>query len=354
MATLKETAHYRFLIHADCDIGALDSALRRLGKAGAMDKKIMKEAALAAAALANNLLQHAIPGGMILIRHRCLGRGMEVISVDRGPGIPESLHQAVAGTAIAARAGRLSDAFAPRRVGTGLPLVRSLASEFELFSQPGIGSVIYAGFGAPSSCLPTWSPLRIAGISVGLSDEGCGDGWGAAYHDPHLTALLVDGSGHGPKAAQAAEAAIAILGDAHDIPVNAYFSRANTAMRHTRGGGASLCRINPHTKQLRFCGSGNVGGRVYRSTESAPLTPRPGTLGISMKFPETHVSEHAWEPGATLILHTDGIRMRDHPYRKWTRRLRPEILAALIFRDFAAENDDAGVIVVQDMRPAPL
>jgi hypothetical protein len=65
------------------------------------------------------------------------------------------------------------------------------------------------------------------------------------------------------------------------------------------------------------------------------------------------VVEHAFPPGALLLLHSDGCRagwsLDDQP---GALRRHPALVAALVWRDWARPRDDSTVVVVRDLADA--
>src|SRR5256885_9121117 len=122
-------------------------------------------------------------------------------------------------------------------------------------------------------------------------------------------------------------------------------------MRAPRGAALSACRIDAEAGRGLFAGIGNVEGRGLVGGRSAGLAPRNGTLGMNQRPPKIAVQEIGWEPGATLILHSDGVRARfDLGEYRDLRRHDPVLLAAAIHRDCQRGRDDATVLVLRDAR----
>ena len=151
--------------------------------------------ALVATEMATNLLKHAAAGEIVVGTFADRdGAGLELLALDKGPGIADL------GVALA---DGYSTAGSP---GTGLGAVRRQCRPVrDLFAS----GPRHGGRGAVSAPM---APLRRAsalGRDRGAvpGRDGSGDGWafGAAAAGPTL--LVVDGSGHGPLAARAAEAA---------------------------------------------------------------------------------------------------------------------------------------------------
>lgn len=346
-------AHRRYPVAADEDVGVLRRAVRAL--AAKVPGLPDGEAELAATELATNLLRHAAPGGHVLARllGGSSGRGVELIAVDHGPGLPaavlESLAAGIDPALPSLRRGSL---------GVGLAAVRRRATVFDYYSAPD-GTVILARLCADPT--PATEPWQWAGINVPLGGDGpSGDGWAVATAT-HLAALVVDGLGHGPEAAAAAQAAFSVFerrnpaaidGSRPHEPWLTEFARdAHEAMRATRGGVLGACLIERNAGRLLFAGIGNIHGRIVAGSAREHLASRPGTLGTQLSAPQIHTSTHPWTPGSVLVLASDGIDTRwDPATHPGLLRRHPALIAALIHRDHTRGRDDATVLVVQENR----
>ncbi|MFJ3670179.1 SpoIIE family protein phosphatase [Streptomyces sp. NPDC090106] len=329
--------HRRCAVGAEEDVGALRRAVSRIADGQPGLRPGAGE--LVATELGTNLLRHAHPGGWVLVR-RC-GDGIELISVDQGPGLAPGALAPGAGTAVLpVRGGGLS---------AGLNVVRRYAAEFDCYSTRG-GTVVYARLGTVDP--GTAGRWRFGGVEVPRGGEGeSGDAWAVApdVAAEGLAAVVVDGLGHGPAAAVAAGAAIGAFAQDPAGELDALFRRSHEAMRVTRGGVLGACRIDPAGGTLTYSGVGNITGRVLSGARSVHLLDRPGTLGTQLAQPAVRPQTCAWESGATLVLATDGIRsgwnLDAHP-----RLLghHPAVVAAVLHRDHGRLTDDATVLVVRD------
>lgn len=333
---MTEAEHYCHTVGAEEDVGALRRTVARM----AAGQHAVREgvAELVATELGTNLLRHAWPGGYVLVRKA--GNGMELISVDRGPGMSASVVPPpdVCSTASAppARGGGL---------GAGLSVVRRNAAEFDWYSTRR-GTVVYARLGAPAQNDPLgW---RFGAVNVPLGGEGeSGDAWAVTPGRP-LAALVVDGLGHGPGAAAAARAAIGAFDRASVTDLGRFLRDAHTAMHGTRGGVAGACLIDHEHGKLAYAAMGNVTGRVITGDRSSHLLDRPGSLGTQLPFPVPRVQDVPWQHDSTLVLVSDGIRstwnLEEHP-RLLERH--PAVVAAVIHREHTRTTDDATVLVVR-------
>ena len=365
MAALSGSEHRRFVVEAEEDVGALRRAVARM----AADRRALRPgvAELVATELGTNLLRHALPGGYVLARQA--GDGMELLSVDRGPGTTAAALTVPAGTAASAGPPRPGG----RGLNAGLSVIRRSAAEFEWYSTLN-GTVVYARLGAPEPDVhPGW---RFGGVNVPLGGDGeSGDAWavtpgecrnptptptptpastvrsGERLHPLRsrpLAALLVDGLGHGPHAAAAAQAAVGAFERVPVTDLDALVRRTHEAMRSTRGGVLGTCLIDPGRGELTYAAVGNITGRVVTGGRSVHLLDRPGTLGTQLPVPSVRLQHCPWEPGSTLVLVSDGIRSGwnlDGHARLLEQH--PAIVAAVVHRDYGRPTDDATVLVVR-------
>ncbi len=341
MGTLTAATQVRHRVRVEEDAGA---ARRAVARAAAVAGGLRPgDPEIVVTELATNIVRHTSRGGYLLW---AAGPGwLEVIAVDHGPGLrPGDLPQPLPG-------GGLPPLPPPRPggLGVGLGAVRRLASGFDWYSSPA-GTVILARLGAPPRGWP--GVARWGAVNVPLGGAGIsGDGWAVATGDC-LTAVVVDGLGHGPAAGAAAAAALTVLDRAACRADPAELARrAHEAMHGTRGGVLAAAVIRPGLGELTYAGVGNIAGRLVHGQGTRGLVSREGTLGTQLPLAAPHVTGLPWAPGSVLILSSDGIRSHWDPlaYPGLLER-DPSVTAAVIYRDHERGSDDATVLVVRDAR----
>ncbi|MBV8980950.1 MAG: SpoIIE family protein phosphatase [Acidimicrobiia bacterium] len=328
MGLLIQPSTELFPVAETSDVGAARRAVGKLARTLTLSDGDVGAAELATAELATNLEVHA-GSGHVLVRAIPGRRALEVIAVDRGPGV---------GGAPPGGGG----------LGVGLEAVDRMASTFDLFSRRAGGTVALARFefGEP----PPPTALEVGGVSVPAAPfDANGDGWAVEYDEAGCTVVVVDGLGHGPSAHEAAQAALTALADTGERDLRTWLQRAHDAMRSTRGGVASVARVDLVRGVVEFAGIGNVSGTTVASAERRGLASRPGLLGTEHRVPRIEVVEVPWKRGSTLVLWSDGlrsgVRLDDPPDLLGHD---PAVVAAALHRDFARGNDDATVVVVQE------
>ncbi|MDN3029216.1 SpoIIE family protein phosphatase [Streptomyces sp. S.PB5] len=329
--------HRRHVIAAEEDVGALRRAVARM--AAGQHALRAGVAELVATELGTNLLRHAEPGGYVLARRT--GEGIELISVDRGPGMTAA--------ALAPPSPIAPSPYRGSGLSAGLNVVRRHAAEFDWYSTLE-GTVVYASLGPVAPSPP--GGWHYGAVNVPFGGEGeSGDSW-AVMPDRRAAALVVDGLGHGPGAAAAARAAITAF--RRQVPVTdlgLLVRHAHEAMRGTRGGVLGACLIDPDRGELVHAAVGNITGRVFTGGRSTHLLDRPGTLGTQLPLPTVRLQHCPWGPGATLVLVSDGIRS-GWQLEGFPRLLErhPAVIAAVLQREYGRSTDDATVLVVRDGR----
>ncbi|MFI8231760.1 SpoIIE family protein phosphatase [Streptomyces sp. NPDC085900] len=318
-------------------MGALRRSVARL--AAAQPALRAGAAELVATELGTNLLRHAHPGGYVLLRKA--GDGIELLSVDHGPGMT-GVAPPVTGPSAPVPGGGLN---------AGLNVVRRHATEFDWYATRR-GTVVYARLGPADA--GAGGGCWFGGVDVPLGGSGeSGDAWTVVPGRPPAV-LVVDGLGHGPAAAVASRAAVGAFEEGPVTDLDRFVRRAHEAMRATRGGVLGACLIDAERGEFSYAAVGNITGRVFTGARSVPLLDRPGTLGTHLPVPSTRVQRCAWEPGSMLVLVSDGIRsgwsLEDHP--RLAQR-HPSVVAAVVHRDYARPSDDATVVVVRDTGRVP-
>jgi negative regulator of sigma-B (phosphoserine phosphatase) len=166
-----------------------------------------------------------------------------------------------------------------------------------------------------------------------------GDAVVVRRHGSSVLVALVDALGHGPKAAEVAQAAVEWLGAAQDLGgtpelINGLHKR----LQGSRGIAALVFVVS--TTGLEACSVGNVELRSISGRFPFVLTP--GVLGVRLRQPKICTSDAFVSD--RFVLHSDGISGRFD--LQSSRSKTPSELAAHIFAGHRHSHDDATVIVV--------
>jgi anti-sigma regulatory factor (Ser/Thr protein kinase) len=284
---------------------------------------------------ANNLVQHAT-GGQVLLRplREAGGVGLEILAVDRGPGIAE-LSRA------------LQDGYSTAGTpGTGLGAIGRIASRFDIHSTPGKGTALVAH---------VWSvpPKSVGPFETGVvalpypGEDVYGDGWGVVQEPKRGLFLVVDGLGHGIEAAAASRQAERVLEESAELEPEALLERIDRALRGTRGAAAGLAELRLQGGGASFVGIGNTASMVLRGDQSRRMVSRNGILGHGVRRFQAFHYDFA-EDESILVMHSDGVSSQCElgGYPGLAAR-HPSVVAAVLCRDFARDRDDVTVLVAR-------
>jgi len=322
--------------HAVADASQVASVRRAAGDLCAQlgfDETGVGEVALLVTEAATNILKHAGHGEILL---RIAGGGIEILALDQGPGMSNFGASAVDGASTAGS------------YGVGLGAMRRLASLFDVYSAPGKGTAIVMAYWprnvqhAPGSMLHGVVCLPLPG------ETACGDSWSLAWNATSATALLADGLGHGPEAAQASEQAAQVAMQRPTLPAGALLQDIHGALRATRGAAVAVACFDMLAERLQFAGIGNISAHLFQADQQRrQLVSHNGIVGSNMRKVQEFPA--GWDAGATLVLHSDGLTSRwdlnDYP---GLLHCHPALLAAVLYRDFRRGRDDVSVLVLRD------
>jgi anti-sigma regulatory factor (Ser/Thr protein kinase) len=288
---------------------------------------------------AGNLAKHAQEGVLVLqpLSHDD-ARGIEILAIDRGPGMSDPARCLQDG---------YSTAGSP---GTGLGSIRRLAHEFELHSLPDAGSVLMARLWGRAPRTLSAATMLAGGLSVPVLGEfECGDAWAVRQRGNESIFLVVDGLGHGILAAEAAAALVRSLDESLGRnapgPVE-LLERAHGALRGTRGAAAAIAVVNAAAGTVRFAGIGNIAANVVTDGASRSMVSHNGIVGHQMR--KLQEFAYPWAPDSVLVLASDGLKTqwRLDAYPGLARR-HPAVVAGTLWRDFTRGRDDVTVLVAR-------
>jgi anti-sigma regulatory factor (Ser/Thr protein kinase) len=292
--------------------------------------------ALAVTEAATNIVKHAGTGKILLgPLVRAAAMGLEILALDRGPGISNV-------------AASMRDGYSTAgSMGAGLGALSRVSPSFELYSQPGRGTALRLEVwaGAPP---PPEAELEVGAVCLPKTGEEVpGDGWLLEGSGDYRTIMVVDGLGHGPNAARAARAATEAFAAHPSATPGALMQICHGALAATRGAAGAAARVAPAKRHGSFAGVGNIACRVETTGERRQLVSHSGTLGHVMR--RVQEFEFVFPAGALLILHSDGLTTR------WSSEDYPGLLAkhagliaGVLYRDHNRGTDDVTVVVLKN------
>ncbi len=308
--------------------------VRRLAMTAARDEQLTEEQVAAAAILATeaatNLRKHAQQGEIQISRLSPHSHpGVEVLSIDRGPGIRD--------------VGRcFTDGFTTTgTAGTGLGAMARLSTTFDIYSEPGRGTVLMGRIQPSGS---NGSKLRFGAVCAPFKgEEACGDAWAILRQDDAVHLLVADGLGHGIFAADASQAAVDAFRRTPRAEPAAAVDNIHRALRTTRGAAIAVAAIRDDSR-VGYSGLGNIAGQIVGGARPQSMLSHNGTAGHSAM--RVQQFEYTLPPSGLVIMHSDGLSSSWNleAYPGLSRR-HPALIAATLYRDASRGRDDVCVVV---------
>ena len=298
-------------------------------------------AALIVSELGTNLFKHA-RGGELLLQplYSAAGEreGVEVTSVDSGPGIPDL-------------DGSLRDGFSTSgTLGHGLGAIMRQSDFLDVYSPRG-GTVIVSRIWRDDPTRTPRNELRYDVGAVHVSKAGedvCGDAWGWRLREGRLAILVADGLGHGLHAHDAAELAVRTFAQHHEKAPAQVMDSVHAALRSTRGAAAAMFALDVERGTAKYAGLGNITGTILHPAGGRHhLVSHNGTAGHTAARIQDF--SYPFAAGSTIVLASDGLATGWDlsPYPDLGRRS-ASVIAALLYRDFSRRRDDVTVVVAKE------
>ncbi len=292
--------------------------------------------------MTSNLAKHAADGGELLVRS--LGHGIEVICLDNGPGMVDSLRMLEDGVSTYGSAGE------------GLGAIKRQSDVFDLYSQPGMGTVIVSQVhrAAKPALAPNAGSHNIGFVMVPKPNETlCGDGLCVVEKGAEVYLLAMDGLGHGANAHEAAQAAVQAYASALPQHPSDMLRNIHQQIRRTRGAVGMVVNVSGNSHKISYCGIGNIAGKLYSSDLSAAGSGYKNIISyngiIGHNIPGSLNNQQLdWGRNKTLILHSDGLKSRWDlaKYPNLSRHLATTI-AAVLYKEHRRHTDDTLVLVLK-------
>lgn len=330
------TAHELIPVTESSQVSSARYAAQAMAATAGLATDDVHRAGLVTTELATNLVKHTGVGGAILLGLAAGESGgvIDIISIDKGPGIADPGRAITDGYSTAGS------------LGGGLGAVHRMSDETDVYSAAGKGTVIAARIGR--SARATTHPFVVAATQVPARGERvCGDAWHLWMVEGRLVLALADGLGHGPDAARAATLFLDVLEHGPVRSGPEAMQRAHLALRPTRGAAAAIADFDPAGLVLRFVGVGNIALVVSAPENARHAVSLGGTLGHEARAFREYA--YPW-PGrdAVAVMHSDGLSSHWSLDAYPGLRLRtPAVIAAVLYRDHTRGRDDTTVVVVK-------
>lgn len=283
--------------------------------------------------LCTNLLHHARHGDILVrpIQYQNFS-AIEILAVDRGPGIKNISESMVDG---------YSSSSTP---GNGLGAIRRQSDVFDIYSIEGQGTVVLSIVNQIRNQQPS-DQMQFGIICIPIDGEReSGDAWEFHIERNCLQVMVADGLGHGLLAHEASTRALEIFSANRNQPLPLLMELVHQGLKSTRGAAVSIAKLNFETGILDFIGVGNIRCLLLEQEKMKTLVCQSGTAGLQIRLAK--LFSLPWTKTNLLILHSDGINTRwDLNNYQGLLTRHPSIIAAVLYRDANRNSDDVTVFI---------
>jgi anti-sigma regulatory factor (Ser/Thr protein kinase) len=325
---------YVFSVDDATRVGEVRRAAESLAREEGLDETDRGNLALVVTEVCTNVWKHAGGGEVYLtaLSERLSTPGVEIVAVDRGPGISNV-------------SACLKDGYSTSNTpGTGLGAISRLAADWDIYSEPGRGTAVMA------RVRPSGSPqTEIGGVVKPIEGEDVsGDGWACREGEGESTLMVADGLGHGIVAARASAEAVAAFRRSNGSKPGALLQDIHRALRGTRGAAVAVMQLTHADRSIRFAGLGNIGALIATPGpgRSQSMVSHAGTAGYGT--PRIQEFSYRVPEAGLIIMHSDGLTT------SWTvdsypglLMHKPSLVAAVLCRDATRGRDDTCVVAVR-------
>mgnify|MGYP003393809520 CR=1 FL=1 len=298
-----------------------------------MDETCQARVSIIVNELGNNLVSYGKNGRLTF--RKCWQQnllGIEILSMDTGAGLIEEV--------------AMEDGFSSGTTpGTGLGAVKRQADEFDIYSELGKGTVVMGRVYVHRPSSSRTNLMTVGAVTHPIKGEVfCGDAWCLRETSQGFIVIFSDGLGHGILAQEAALKSVEMIYEFLPETLERLLKDMHENLRGTRGAAVFIAELVGDN--LTFVGAGNIRTVLHGPDSQKTLISQNGTVGV--RISTTRIMNQAWSDGSLLILHSDGIKSRwDLSLHPGLFRKHPSIIAGLIMRDYARDNDDAAVVVIR-------
>jgi len=175
----------------------------------------------------------------------------------------------------------------------------------------------------------------------------CGDAYFIKAFENKVLITVIDGLGHGPDAAVAANTAVEYIKNNYKKGLTEIIKGCHKEMKRTRGAVIGIALIDLKSSILRYAGIGNIEAIVKSRTMIRPNSQN-GILGHNLS--EVKEEEFPFNPGDLIILHSDGISKQFdldlYPPEFFGQY--PQTIVERVTAEFGSKSDDLCIVAARE------
>jgi len=192
------------------------------------------------------------------------------------------------------------------------------------------------------------APIEIGVAQLTMAGEHeSGDRWIVKTSPDRALVGVIDGLGHGARAAEVAETAVGVIDAYWQERVDDLMLRCHEQLSGSRGAVLTLMEIDCAQGRLTWVGAGNVATAVLQREplgwlNRTELLVRSGVAGA--RLPSAEPSKICVRSGDLIVAATDGVRPSFIDGLEFES---PQGLADRLLQEYRTDTDDALVVVIR-------
>lgn len=332
-----DATHTSFAAHDRSYFSLLKKEIHRRAEEAGINEERLHELDIIVAEMTSNLYKYGVDGEILLGVFPNSGSPyIELICIDNGPGMANPNRMIQDGISTT------------NTLGHGLGSIKRLSDTFEVFSQPGWGTILLSRIYNDPKAAKKNSEIIVRPLVVCKPGETkSGDGFAIKRTDNYIKLMLADGLGHGPDANFAVNEAADVFKVFPEYSPTETLRFIHGSIKKTRGAVINITGYDFATKRWTSAGIGNISAKMIGPVQSKNHMSYNGIVGHNI--PGTmNDQQYPADQYNQVLLCSDGIKTR------WELLRYPQIakydqtvLAAAVYKDFARRNDDMSVIAMK-------
>ncbi|MBF4501182.1 SpoIIE family protein phosphatase [Savagea sp. SN6] len=126
------------------------------------------------------------------------------------------------------------------------------------------------------------------------------------FTEEYAIFVIADGLGNGPEANESSRIVEEIVRNNPDESIEFWLLESNRRMVAKRGAAVGIIRVDFQTKQLTYCGVGNIRMYMLHNHEQM-IYPLPVMGYLSGRKIKMNCQTYPYESGDTFYMHSDGV-----------------------------------------------
>jgi len=332
-----DATHTSFAAHDRSYFSLLKKDIHRMAHEAGISAERLNEIDIIVAEMTSNLFKYSDDGELLVGVFPNAGSPyVELICIDNGPGManPNRMMQDGVSTT--------------NTMGHGLGSIKRLSDNFELYSQPGWGTILLSRVYNDPKAAKKSPELIIRPLVVCKPGEvKSGDGFVMKRTDHYIKLMLADGLGHGPDANFAVNEAADVFKVFPEYSPTETLRFIHSSIKKTRGAVINITGYDFATKTWSSAGIGNIAVKMSGPVQSKNHMSYNGIVGHNIPGTMSD-QQYTADQYNQVILCSDGIKTRwDSSKYPLIQKYDQAVLAAAIYKDFARRNDDMSVIIAK-------